>query len=158
MYYQKPHELRNIKHTPDGHYQIQFIRNGKSYSDFAKTQKEAKKLRDRMEAKLGIINQQYNDKPLSHKQSKILGTDTLMRTGLSLYYSEKRNQYHVLVHWFTADKKPRSKAFYAGTENTYFHGKGEEAYARAVEFREEWENAVSSDQLEHFSPEEFNLN
>ena len=158
MYYQKPYELRNIKNTPDGHYQIQFIRNGKSHSGFAKTLKEAKKLRDRMEAKLGILNQEYNEKPKSNKKSKILGSDKVMRTGLSLYYSEKRRQYYILVHWFTADKKPRSKGFYAGTDNTYFQGKGDEAYNRAVEFREEWENAVRCNQLEHFNPEEFNIN
>jgi hypothetical protein len=158
MHYQQPYELRNIKNTPDGHYQIQFIREGKSHSSFAKNLKEAKKLRNKMEVQLGIVNQQFNSKPLSHKTSMILGTNKIMRTGLSLYYSEKRKQYHVLAHWYQADKKPRSKAFYAGTDNTYFQGKGDEAYARAVEFREEWENALSCNQLEHFDPAEFNLN
>jgi hypothetical protein len=110
-----------------------------------------------MEKNIGLVNQNFNDKPLSYKDSMIPGTTKPMRAGISLSYSEKGSQFQITVNWFKIDKKPRSKNFYAGTENTYYEGKGDEAYARAVEFRTAWENAISSNQLEYFNPNEFNL-
>ena len=157
MHYTKSYELRNIKNTPDGCYQIQFVRDGKSHSSFSKNLKEAKKIRNEMEKKIGIVNQKFNEKPLSYKDSMIPETKNPMPAGISLNYSEKNKQFHITVNWFRIDRKPRSKHFYAGTENTYYEGKGVEAYARAIEFRRAWESAINLNELEKFDPIEFNL-
>jgi hypothetical protein len=157
MYYQQPHELRNIKHTVDGHYQIQFIREGKSYSDFAKSLNKAKRIRDKMEVKLGLINQKFSDNPLQNKGSMIPGTSELMPAGLSMTYNVKKRQYYILAHWFKEDKKYKTKGFYAGTDNTYFQGKGDEAYHRAFVFRKAWEAALLNNELTHFDNKKFNI-
>lgn len=157
MHYQNPdRSMRNIKKAATGGFQIQFMRDHKSYSAFSMDLEEAKKIRDQMEKSLEEYPEEFRLKPQIGKGSCIPGTNQPMYSGISLAFKEKKAQYAIQVVWRDDNNKVRTKAFYAGTVNT-FSEKGIQAYMRALEFRQSWEDAVTCNRLNEFDPSVFGV-
>jgi hypothetical protein len=164
MRFTQAHDMRNIKRCSTGGYQIQFIRNKKSFSDFSMNLEEAKLLRNRMEKELGKVgNGSYriNLDPLGNKTSMIPGTNKIMPSGISNNIRKRKNrtseEYYILVNWYNKNKKKCTKSFYVSTLNSYSIERHLDVYKRALEFNDAWQEAVKFDMLDQFDHTAFNL-
>ncbi len=160
MNFTQDYTLRNIKHREDG-FQIQYIINGVSHSEFVKTLKKAMRVRDQMEQRLRVIpNGDFKKYTQKNKQSLIPGTDRLMEPGVGLTVNRCKNGVSVIyirVKWKDYAGVKRDKGFYCGTENTYTLKRLKTGYERALKFRQAYEQAVLDKTLVDFDPKQFNL-
>lgn len=154
----RPFELRNIKQNPSG-YQIQYIVNGTSHSNFSTDLEKAKKIRDKMEKELKIVrNGTFRKKYVDGKQSLIPGTNKPMAAGITLhaYYHQGSVSYSIIVNWRDFNQKRRVKTFYGCSETTYTRKAMKASYDRALTFRKAYEKAVNEHTLDKFDPSVFN--
>ncbi len=156
----KPYELRNIKTNPSG-YQIQFIVNGKSHSDFSTDLEKAKKIRDKMERKLNVApNGVFRNNYKAKKSSNIPGTNKPMAAGITLntYQHQGSKSYSIIVNWRDYTGKKRVKTFYGCSETRYTRKVMKAAYDRGLSFRKAYEEAIIEGSLNRFDPAVFNKN
>jgi len=153
-------DLKNIKKAKTGGYQIQFIVNGKSYSDFSMDINKAVKIRDKMRKQLKIVpNGAFKKRNQKGKKSVIPGTREKMAAGITFtkFMSRGSETYYILVNWRDAEGKHKTKSYYCGRDSTYTTKRGQQIYKLALKFRKAYEKAVLNEAVESFDPAEFNV-
>lgn len=156
---QANHTMKNIKITPEQTFQIQFIRKGKSYSDYATDYFEAIEKRDALKAKLGKTDH-LKQTTQSTKESKA-PNGKIMPVGMCITQAPVKNKnftaFYISVSWVKKiGGKPCVKGFYIGTDNT-FDQNFKNVYKRALKFRQDYETAVKENTLEAFDPTQYNV-
>ena len=140
------HHEMHIKKRSNGAYQVQIIRNKKSYSKVAQNFPEALAVRRKLYAELGIVNPKMTRWNFSNcpKKRSLLPDGTTMETGISFGIrasrTEGRIEHSIQVNFKKkmSDKKYSTKSFYIGTFD-----EGDEptssqiwnTYANALRFR-----------------------
>ena len=150
----KSFDMRNIKTRADG-YQICYVINGKSYTNFTKDLDDAKSIRDDMENELSINpHQTLKDKPLKGKTSCYPNSNEPLPVGITFLVAGKMfsvtKEISLRSNWKDSSGKNRMKTFYIGTENTYTLGRFYTQLERAVEFREKYARHVGNGTLDQF--------